>query len=610
MHGIVKRISFIILGFILILTSTGCSTISFAPRAEQGVLDLRNWDFAKSGIILLDGEWDFYWNRLLNYSDFKDNQENHFVIVPETWDNYAMNQTELPGKGFATYRLRVQTNLAKGTLLALRLKTVSSAYQIFIDDTYLLGAGTVSTDAKGEKGSYHPQSGIFPVPNKEFDIIIQVSNFHYARGGLWDSLSLGQVEQIHNYENMLVGRETFLIGVLIIIALFYMAIFFLIRELKYTLYFSLMAFWAAISVDTVGEFLLFHSSIPFRCVISIWYGATGWLTFFLLMFMHELFPSGFSRIATRIYLCIMIVFQTIYIFVNPVYYTKFAFVANLSECIAILIVLVIILIGAGKGYKNWQLNIISISFLLFGYLHDVLYLTNSIDSPMKEMFYWSSLVALMIQMITQAQRIKTYFDSKASAEMMLLQAQIKPHFLYNTINTIICVSRFDGERARDLLIDFGQYLRKSFDFKSSEQLVTLNHEIELAKAYIAIEKARFGNRLHVEFHLKGEINNLKVPILVLQPIIENAIIHGVLPKAEGGTVDIQIFREGQTLFFSVKDNGVGMDKAKYEDILGDNKNHIGLSNIDSRLRRLYKQSLEIISKEDEGTEIKWCTYIK
>lgn len=609
MHGIAKRISFIILGLILILTSTGCSTTSSAPRAEQGVLDLRNWDFANSGIILLDGEWDFHWNRLLNYSDFKENEENNFVLVPETWDNYVMNQTELSGKGFATYRLRVQTNLAKGTLLALRLKTVSSAYQIFIDDTYLIGAGTVSTDGKGEKGAYHPQSGIFPVPNKEFDIIIQVSNFHYARGGLWDSLSLGQAEQIQNYENMLVGRETFLIGVLIIIALFYMAIFFLIRELKYTLYFSLLAFSAAISVDTVGEFLLFHSSIPFRCVISIWYGATGWLTFFLLMFMHELFPSGFSRIASRIYLCIMIVFQTIYIFVNPVYYTKFAFVSNLSECIAILVVCVIILIGARKGYKNWQLNIISISFLLFGYLHDILYLTNSIDSPMKEIFYWSSLVALMIQMITQAQRIKTYFDSKASAEMMLLQAQIKPHFLYNTINTIISVSRFDGERARDLLIDFGQYLRKSFDFKSSEQLVTLEHEIELAKAYIAIEKARFGNRLDVDFHIKGDIYNLKVPILVLQPIIENAIIHGVLPKAEGGTVDIQISREGKTLFFSVKDNGVGMDKAKLENILAGNTNHIGLSNIDSRLRRLYKQGLEMTSKEDEGTEIKWCTYI-
>uniref|UniRef100_UPI00289B5BA4 sensor histidine kinase n=1 Tax=Anaerotignum sp. TaxID=2039241 RepID=UPI00289B5BA4 len=135
------------------------------------------------------------------------------------------------------------------------------------------------------------------------------------------------------------------------------------------------------------------------------------------------------------------------------------------------------------------------------------------------------------------------------------------------------------------------------------------HEIELAKAYIAIEKARFGNRLDVDFHIKGDIYNLKVPILVLQPIIENAIIHGVLPKAEGGTVDIQISREGKTLFFSVKDNGVGMDKAKLENILAGYTNHIGLSNIDSRLRRLYKQGLEMTSKEDEGTEIKWCTYI-
>ncbi len=609
MNRISKKIFFIILSLIMVLISTGCSAKASAPRAENGVLDLRNWDFEGSGIVSLDGEWSFYWNQLLAYKDLKETSRTMNVQVPETWDNYKIGNTGLSGQGIATYRLRVQTNLPEGTLLALRLKTVSSAYKVFIDDTYLIGAGTVGTEAMEEKGEYHPQSGAFPVPNKEFDIIIQVSNFHYARGGLWDGLSIGLANQIHSYENMLTGRETFLLGVLLIIALFYLATFFLLRELRYTLYFSLLVISAAFSVDTVGEFLLFHSDFPFRGVISIWYGATGWMTFFLVMFMHELFPSAFSKIAAKIYFYIMMVLQLVYIFVNPLYYTRFAFISNLSESIAIFVALVIILIGAWKGYKGWRLNIISVAFLLLGYLHDILYLTNSMNSPFHEIFYWSALAALTLQMVTQAQRIKTYFDHKASAELMLLQAQIKPHFLYNTINTIISVSRIDGERARDLLIDFSQYLRKSFDFKGVDQMVSLAHEIELSKAYIAIEKARFGNRLNVNFQREGEIDNVKVPILMLQPIIENAIMHGVLPKAEGGNVEITIYKEGQALYFSVKDDGVGISEGKLRTILDEGGGNIGLSNIDSRMRRLYKRGLEIKSKEDEGTEIKWVTLI-
>ncbi|MDF3003018.1 MAG: hypothetical protein K0Q48_3137 [Bacillota bacterium] len=610
MHLIRKKIFLIIMAAFLMLTMTGCNRIHTAPRPESGALNMKNWNFADSGIVALDGAWDFYWNQLLTYQDLKDKEQTVHVRVPETWDNYKIDQEFLPGTGVATYRLRVNTNLPEGAILALRLKTVSSAYRLFINDQFLIGAGTIGTAAEEEKGEYNPQTAVFRVPDKQFDIIIQVSNFQYARGGLWDSLYLGDANQIHRYENMLTGRETLLLGVLMIISFFYLAIFFQRKELKYTLYFSLLCMAAAISVDTAGEFLLINSSIPFRAVVSMWYGATGWMTFFLLMFMHELFPSRFSEIASKVYFGIIVVLQFIYITVTPSWYTRYAFFSNFSETVSILVSLLIILIGARKNYKNWLLNAISVVILFIGYLHDILYLTSNVDSPVKEIFYWSALSALVLQMTMQAQRIKTYFDNKAAAELLLLQAQIKPHFLYNTINTIISVSRTDTEKSRTLLIDFSEYLRRSFDFKGSDQLVSLSDEIELAKAYIAIEKARFGNRLNVSFHIRGEIEQIKVPILVLQPIIENAIIHGILPKIEGGSVDINIRRDLDKLFFSVRDDGVGISEKNLRTVLEQKGSHIGLSNIDSRLRRLYKRGLEIESKENHGTEVKWCTLIR
>ncbi len=608
--GLFFKKTFLVLTIIVLtLTGTGYGDNPI-PKPENGVLNLQNWNFAESGMLALDGEWDFYWNKLLSYQDLKGIGQDRYAQVPETWDKYKKGHDFLPGVGYATYRLRVNTKLPEGALLALRLKTVSSAYTLFINDKPVAGAGRVGTAVTEEKGEYNPQTVVFAVPDKQFDIILQVSNFHYASGGLWDTLYLGDADQIHKYENRLVGREAFFVGVLIIIALLYLAIFFLLKELKYTLYFSLFSLLAAVYVDTVGEFLFINSSLPFQDVINIWYGAPGWMMLFLVMFMHELFPSVFSKMAARIYAGMMIVLQIFYFFANPLYYTRYAFISNLSGLLGVLITLAIIVMGARKGYPNWLLNLISIIALFIGSLYDLVYLTNRMESRVEVLFYCSALAALALQMITQAQRIKTYFDNKAAAELRLLQAQIKPHFLYNTINTIISVSRTDAEKARSLLIDFSQYLRSSFDFKASDQLVALSKEIELARAYIAIEKTRFGKRLNVNFHLKGDFENVRVPILVLQPIIENAIIHGVLPKPEGGSVDIDIHREGQKLSFCVKDSGVGISKDKLEGLLEPKGHHIGLSNIDARIRRLYKRGLQIKSKVDEGTEIKWHILIR
>lgn len=605
MHFTMKKIFLILIMIFFIFLGTGCEQIDSLPRAEQGILDLRNWNLAESNMTSLDGKWDFYWNELLSYDELQKKDAGLKVSVPKTWDNYEIGHKPLPGEGIGTYRLRVKTNLPEGTLLAVRLRTVSSAYRLFINDKEVVHAGTVGTSAEEEKGEYHPKTAVFSIPSKQFDIIIQASNYHYARGGLWESIYLGDVNQIDRYDNMLTGREMVLLGALLIISFFYLAVFFLLKELRYTLYFSLFTLSAAVSVDTVGQFLLVNSVLPFKVVICIWYSATAWMTFFLVMFMHELFPTGFSKTVTQIYTWFMLISQLIYIFVDPSYYSKYAAVSNFSEVSALFVSLIIVLIGARKGHKNWFLNVISIIVLLIGYIHDILYLTNYFHGQIQEIFYFSALIALVLQMITQAQRIKSYFSYKVSAELMLLQAQIKPHFLYNTINTIISISRFDGERARNLLIDFSQYLRKSFDFKGSSQLVFLSDEIELAMTYITIEKTRFGNRLEVDFRLEDHMGDIKVPILILQPIIENAIIHGVLPKAEGGKVHVNIHREGALLCFTVKDDGVGMNKTQIDTILEKNGTHIGLPNINSRLLRLYKRGLEIKSVVNEGTEINW-----
>ena len=592
----------IITGMMLLLA--GCNPIE-APKSNLGVIKLSRYHMDDSRVVALNGEWDFYWNELLTYEEIKNKKPDLRVTVPDSWDNYILGHKNLPGQGIATYRMRVHSNFSEGTLLAFKIRTISSAYHLYVNDKLIAEAGIVGENAEEEKGAYHPTTAVFEVPGEEFDIILQVSNFHYARGGIWDRIYLGSVDEIHHFDNRLTGRETFLIGILLIIALFHFALFLLLKELRFTLYFSLIALSGAIAVDTAGQMLFINSSLPFRFVIYIWYSATGWMALFLMLFMHELFPSGISRWIVRIYSILMIIQQMIFIFTDPVYYTKYAMISNISEILAIGLSVLILIFAKKQDQKYRISNLISILIILVALVHDILYMTNQLQSSGGELFYFGVVVSLSLQMIVLAQRIKSYFNHKVSSELMLLQAQIKPHFLYNTINTIISISRTDAERARNLLIDFSLYLRRRFDLKESNQLVALSDELELVKAYIAIEKARFGQRLTVDFDIQEGLENEKVPILVLQPIIENAIIHGVLPKPEGGRVEIRIKQEGRWISFLVEDNGVGIEHNEPETLLEQKERGIGLSNIHMRLLRLYKRGLEVSSEATKGTQVRW-----
>lgn len=125
-------------------------------------------------------------------------------------------------------------------------------------------------------------------------------------------------------------------------------------------------------------------------------------------------------------------------------------------------------------------------------------------------------------------------------ELAFLQAQIKPHFLYNAINTIVSFCYTDSERAAKLLIDFSKYLRLVFDVDHKSAAVPLEREIELIRAYVEIEKARFGGLIDVRQDIDPELLSVEIPSFCIQPLVENAIKHGLLKKDSGGTVTVSV----------------------------------------------------------------------
>ena len=201
--------------------------------------------------------------------------------------------------------------------------------------------------------------------------------------------------------------------------------------------------------------------------------------------------------------------------------------------------------------------------------------------------------------------LKQSITERLRMEAAYLQAQIHPHFLFNTLNSILALSDIDTKKMRELGDAFASYLRISFDFLNTKELVELSHELELIETYLYVEKERFEDRLSVVWEIDSDID-LLLPPLTIQPLVENAVRHGLLKQSRGGTVHIRIVRQDCSTLVEVIDDGKGMEQEKALQLLSppwEKKGGIGLSNTNRRLTQMYGQGLSISSKPNEGTTV-------
>ena len=200
-------------------------------------------------------------------------------------------------------------------------------------------------------------------------------------------------------------------------------------------------------------------------------------------------------------------------------------------------------------------------------------------------------------------------------EMAFLQAQINPHFLYNALSSIISFCYTDGERAGHLLTMLSTYLRSILESGKDEQRATLEKELEIIRAYVEIEQARFGNKLTVILTIEETLDasTVEIPSLLIQPLVENAIRHGIFEKDGNGTVTIEIKRQQNHLSIRVMDDGVGMTEEQVK-ALNDGEtifsNGIGLMNVLRRVKEIPHATLSITSKKDEGTTMVFIQPLK
>lgn len=196
--------------------------------------------------------------------------------------------------------------------------------------------------------------------------------------------------------------------------------------------------------------------------------------------------------------------------------------------------------------------------------------------------------------ITLAQEAKRTKE----VEVKMMMSQIQPHFIYNTLASISTLIKIDPDKAQEGLDAFTEYLRANLSSLTDTGLISFSNELKHIETYLSLEKMRFDDRLSVKYDINT--SNFLVPPLSIQPIVENAVKHGILKKIEGGEISIKTTEDNNAYIVEISDNGVGFD---INSLNKDDNNHIGLNNVKYRVQSMCRGDVVVKSEINKGTVV-------
>jgi PAS domain S-box-containing protein len=353
------------------------------PKAVKGVLDLSGWDFKKDGPVDLIGEYEFYWMQHLMPQDFSKTPpsgKTEFIKVPGYWNGYKLGNKELPGHGYATYRLNVVLNKQKEPL-ALRTVEISNAYIIFVNGQKVGSLGQAGKNRETSLPRQFPQIVAFAHKTNQMGIIIQVSNFHHRRGGIWEVIQLGREKDLRKARERRLSFDLLLIGSILLMALYHLGLFIARKKDRSPLYFSIFCFLVTLRVLTTGGryLLLAFPDLSWELMIKFEYLSWYMAVPAFAMFMRSIFQK-FSERFLRLLEMLAIAFSGIVIF-TPARF--FSYTLNIYEIITLITVIYgLYVIFASLAQKRIEAFIFLLGFVILclTIINDMLHVENIIQT--------------------------------------------------------------------------------------------------------------------------------------------------------------------------------------------------------------------------------------
>ncbi|MBF0119384.1 MAG: response regulator [Desulfobacterales bacterium] len=596
-------IRFITVLCLLFLIDTGCkSNLSgkLPPKAINGVLDLRNWDFEKDGIIKLNGEWEFYWKQFLIPENPIIPQKTGIINVPSSWNGYVVDGKKLSGDGYATYRLKILLN-NHDTPLGFKFLTMSTAYRFYVNSKKITSVGNIGETSASSIPKYFPHIVNYIPEENQLDILVLISNFHHRLGGVWDVIQIGRDGDIREIREKNIAFELFLFGSVFIMGIYHFGLFALRRKDMSTLFFGIVCFLIALRTILVNEIYLTHIfyHVHFEFIIkfdllSFYFGIP-----IFIMFIHSIFPQDFSRLVLRLSQLLGIFFSVIVLLTPIKFYHHTLQIYHIITIVSMIYVIYILILVSIRKREGSVIFFIGSLILAITIINDILYSHNLLITSHLSSFGF--FVFIFSQAYLLSTRFSMAFSSveKLSEDLERKNVQLskldklKDEFLSNTshelrtpLNGIIGITEsiMDGaagsvsDKVKDnlsLVVQSGKRLASLvndiLDFSKLK-----NNDIQIKKRPVdihqIIEVVLFLSQPLIRgksLKLRNEVPH-DIPLVIgdenrLQQILFN-LIGNAIKFTDQGTVTVTAQVKDGKLQINVSDTGIGIPINKFEDI--------------------------------------------
>lgn len=269
---------------------------SGVPRAENGILDLTDWDFEQDGVLPLNGQWEFVWQ------PEGEAAAHSYMTVPATWGGAELaNGLKLRDQGKGVYRLTILHRPVED-MLAIRLPNISTSMRLFVDGKPLLSRGQPGSDKASTVPYQLPATVYFGGENERTELTLEVANFHHRTGGIRSELAMGTAEQIHRLEFKQTAQEWIVFGCLVMIGLYHLGLFALRRRETANLFFGLLCLFVACRMGVIGSglFMEMHAGLTWTLAARLEYTAFILSGLFGFLYYQRMYPQEISRGLSRL----------------------------------------------------------------------------------------------------------------------------------------------------------------------------------------------------------------------------------------------------------------------------------------------------------------------
>lgn len=603
----------------VVLTFAGGFILPFLSQYVPGALGetivsgamLNGVELDSNKDIYLSGEWEFFKGKYIVSDKLTDSIPDLYVQVPSSWTSYEINGKKLDNSGKASYRAYIK-NLDAKEPYVITVPNVAGQCRVFVDGVCVYSNRAIdNTGGEISIGAY-AQSVLPDIEEGVTHEVVIEMNCDYS-SGLTTIPVLSEYEHFQSHTISGIALRYLLIGVVLFFAVAMLLLNIMRKDsdVKIWLIVLCMSFIFRMLVSNTGYLASykFFDNINYEIMMSLVFVSTYIIKLSMMMHLNEASRLNIQQNTIVFISALFLICAFVPYFLYDYIYVAQSYIWLQSVPYLLDIVMIFQLCKSiVKKHRFSGIYLAAYCITAGAIIIDNYYINGYISKTVSWIMPAACIIFIGCMVLIHFIQAVEAFSKASDAErlarelsemnMTLMLSQIQPHFLYNALNTIKYLTKKDPKAAETAIVKFSNYLRANMDSLTRKEPIPFEKELEHVENYVAIESLRFGNRLNVEYDINYK--DFSIPPLTVQPIVENAIKHGVNQKAEGGTVKISTFEKNESSIIIIEDNGVGFDVNSKP---ADNRSHVGINNIMIRLREMLNAEVEIKSVLNEGTKI-------